>query len=141
MSQNNDPDQDKLIEATREKLKTLSKALLRLHKILLDDAKVLYEKQNGPISSPNQFLALVLDDPHFSWLRKLSALIAQVDEAASVRRESTQTDALAYLATAATILNFEDPDEDFNDRFQIALQNEKQAVFAHNETMKILSAQ
>ena len=71
---------------TRQQLKDLSKSFLRLHKILLEAEKAEYEKANGKISSPHQYLGLVLDDPHFAWLRRMSALIALIDEAASIRR-------------------------------------------------------
>ena len=54
--------------------------LLRLHKILLDDAKRHYERLNGPIASPYALLDLVVNDPFFRWLRMLSQLIVTIDE-------------------------------------------------------------
>lgn len=128
-----------LNEETRGKLKHLSKAFLRLHKTLLDGAKTAYEAKNGPIANSNQYLQLVLDDPHFAWLRKMSSLIALIDEAVSVRRPATETEAQSLLNEARVLLNFEDADEDFNDRFQAALQKMPDAVLSHNDALKFVS--
>ena len=119
---------DDLTKETRQKLKDLSKAMLRLHSTLLDAAKIEYESKNGKIANIAQYFQLVLDDPHFSWLRKISSLIALIDEAVSIRRPATETAALALLSEARILLNFEDEDEDFNDKFQNALQNNLDAV-------------
>ncbi|CAN5235143.1 hypothetical protein BH20ACI1_BH20ACI1_25170 [soil metagenome] len=129
---------DTLTDETRQKLKQLSRAFLRLHKTLLEAAKAEYEAKNGAIANPNQYLQLVLDDPHFAWLRKISAMIALIDEAISRMRPATETDAQALLNEAKTLLNFEDADEDFNDKFQAALQNNSDAVLGHNDALKCL---
>ena len=125
---------DALTDATRKNLKDLSRAFLRLHKILLDGAKTEYEDQHGKISNPNQYLQLVLDDPHFAWLRKISSLIALLDEATSLLRPSPESDAQSLLKEAKTLLDFEDADKDFNDKLQTALQKNPDAVIAFNDT-------
>jgi hypothetical protein len=132
-------EQDKLNDETRVNLKDLSKAMLRLHKMLLDAAKIDYEAANGKIASIGQYFQLVVDDPYFAWLRKLSSLIALIDEAVSVRRPATESEARALQAEAKIILNFEDADEDFNDRFQTALQNNSDAVLGHNDALKFVN--
>lgn len=123
---------------TRGKLKDLSKAMLRLHKTLLEGAKAEYESKNGKIQSPNQYLSLVVDDPHFGWLRKLSTLIALIDESVSIRRPANEIDAVALLGEAKILLDFKDNDEVFNDRFQTALQENPNAVINHNDALKHL---
>ena len=129
---------DKLTDETRGNLKDLSKAMLRLHKTLLDAAKVDYEAQNGAIQSVNHYFQLVIDDPHFAWLRKLSSLVALIDEAVSVRRPATETEAKGLENEAKLILNFQDGDESFNDKFQLALQNNQDAVLNYNDALKYL---
>lgn len=123
---------DVLTDETRSNLKNLSRAFLNLHKILLDDAKADYEAANGRIPNPNVYLSLVLDDAHFAWLRKISSLIALIDEAASVRRPATEAEAQSLLNEAKLLLNFELRDEDFNDKFQRALQKNPDAVVSQN---------
>lgn len=127
---------DTLTGETRQRLKNLSAAFLRLHKVLLDNAKASYEEKNGKIPNANVYLSLVIDDKHFAWLRKISALIALIDEAASVRRPATETEAKALLNEAKLLLNFQDAEKDFNDKFQDALQNNKDAVLSYNEVLK-----
>jgi hypothetical protein len=129
--------QDKLQDATRAGLKDLSKAMLRLHKTLLDAAKLDYEAKNGRIANVNIYFQLVIDDPHFAWLRKISSLIALIDEAASVRRPATEAEALALLKEARLLLNFQAADNDFNDKFQIALQRNADAVLNYNDALNM----
>lgn len=124
-----------LTDQTRQKLKDLSRAFLRLHKTLLEAAKTEYETANGKIPNANVYLQLVLDDAHFAWLRKISSLIALIDEAASVRRPATETEAQALIGESGTLLDFAHPDENFNDKFQLALQNNPDAVINYNETL------
>ncbi len=126
---------ENLTDDTRRNLKDLSRAFLRLHKTLLEAAKAEYEAENGKIPSANVYLQLVLDDAHFAWLRKISALIALIDEASSVRRPASETEALALLEEARVLLNFEHPDEDFNDKFQTALRTNPDAVINHNDAL------
>lgn len=138
MNDHIDQTTEKISDETRERIKTASRSFLRLHKALLDTTKSEYETQNGPIPSPNVYLQLVIDDPHFAWLRKLSSMIALFDEATSLRRPATEIEAIALINEAKVLLNFEDPDTAFNDRLQTALQNSPQAVPGYNELLKLL---
>jgi hypothetical protein len=126
---------DQLIDETRAKLKGLSKAMLRLHKTLLDAAKLDYEAENGKIASIGQYFQLVVDDPYFAWLRKLSSLIALIDEAVSMRRPATESEAKGLENEAKLLLNFQDGDESFNEKFQTALQNNADAVLNYNAAL------
>jgi hypothetical protein len=127
---------DKLTDETRTQLKYLSLGMLRLHTSLLAGAKAEYEAKNGKIESSNHYLSLVIDDPHFAWLRRLSSLIALIDQAVSIRRPATETEAKSLQNEAKVLLNFEDTDEDFNNKFQTALQNNADAVLNHNDALK-----
>ena len=129
---------DALTDETRQKLKSLSSAFLRLHKVLLDAEKEKYEAKNGRIPNPNIYLSLVLDDPHFAWLRKISSLIALIDEAVSIRRPAAESEARALLNEAKILLNFQDGEEEFNKKFQTALQENKDAVLNYNEVLKLV---
>lgn len=127
-----------LNDETRRKLKDFSKTFLRLHKTLLDAAKVEYEAKNGTIKSVNQYFHLVLEDEHFAWLRKMSSLIALIDEAVSIRRPATQPEAEGLLKEARVLLYFESEDENFNDKFQTALRKNQNAVVNYNETLNFI---
>ncbi len=125
-------------DETRQKLKDLSKSFLRLHKTLLEGEKAEYEKTNGRIGSPNQYLQLVLDDPHFAWLRRMSSLIALIDEAVSIRRPATEEAAKALTDETERLLTFAGDDENFNDKFHVALQRNADASVTLNHTLGIL---
>jgi len=127
-----------LKDETKELLKRLSKGMLQLHKVLLDQAKEEYEMKNGKITSVNVYFQLVIDDPHFAWLRKLSSLIALIDEAVSPRRPSSEEEAVALIKEAEIVLNFRDADEDFNNRFQGSLTVNREAVLLYNEAIRTL---
>jgi hypothetical protein len=128
-----------LTDETRARLKDLSKSLLRLHKTLLDAAKIEYELKFGTIASVSEYFQLVIDDAHFAWLRKISALVALIDEAASIRRAASEPDALALLKEARILLDFGDENEDFNNKFQTALQKNPDAVINHNDALGLLA--
>lgn len=130
---------DRLRDETRAHLKDLSKAMLRLHKTLLDAAKIDYETANGKIANVNVYFQLVIDDPHFAWLRKISSLIALIDEAVSIRRPANEEEALGLLGEARVLLNFEDADEEFNDKFQRALTRNPDAVINHNDALRFVN--
>lgn len=135
---NSEINNETLSAETRQQLKDLSKSFLRLHKILLEAEKAEYEKVNGKIGSPNRYLTLVLDDPHFAWLRRMSSLIALIDEAASIRRPASEITAGTLLSEAKALLTFGDTDEYFNDKFQTALQRNSDASLTLNDTLNIL---
>lgn len=130
--------QDKLTDETRANLQNLSKAMLILHKTLLDIAKAEYEAQNGTIASVNQYFQLVIEDPHFAWLRKISSLIALIDEAVSVRRPATEDEAKALENQAELLLTFKDNDFTFNLNFQNALDNNLNAIEVYNDALRYL---
>ncbi len=65
---------------TRSHLSALSTALRHFHAALLDVARGEYEAKHGPIGGPFALYNLVLNDPHFQWLRPLSGLMATLDE-------------------------------------------------------------
>jgi predicted secreted acid phosphatase len=131
-------EKDNLKADTQQNLKDLSRSLLRLHKTLLEGVKAEYEAENGAIPNANVYLQLVLDDAHFAWLRKMSSLIALIDEAVSIRRPATETDAQALLNEAKILLNFGDADEDFNDKFHHALDRNADAVLVYNDALNLL---
>ncbi|WP_027482039.1 hypothetical protein [Deinococcus pimensis] len=66
--------------ATRARLKDLATALRHFHASLLDFTREEYEREHGKVASPFALFGLVLNDPHFQWLRPLSGLMATLDE-------------------------------------------------------------
>src|SRR5436305_12798131 len=75
---------------SRERLRGVSRALLRLHKALLDDERAQFERVRGRIESSGKFLQLVLHDEWFSYLRPFSALVVQIDELLDAMKETNE---------------------------------------------------
>jgi hypothetical protein len=130
--------ENKLTEETRAKLKNLSKSLLRLHKILLDGERRQYELVNGRVQSTSEMLRLVLDDAHFAWLRILSGQIVLIDEFLASRQPTIEADGRSLIEQSARLLNFEDDNDSFGDKFQAALQNDSNSVINYNEALNLV---
>ncbi len=130
-----EPENNQLTESTRAKLKNLSKSLLRLHKILLDAERAQYELVNGRVQTTGEMLRLVLDDAHFAWLRILSGQIVFIDELLASKQSTDETDGKSLIEQTRRLLNFEDNNENFKNKFQSALQNNSNAVINYNEAL------
>jgi hypothetical protein len=89
----------------RQPLDALSRRLLDFHKVLLDWERVNYESEHGPVGSPGEFLGLVLDNVQFAWLRQLSGLIVEIDEAIAPRSKAGADVGDALLEQARILLN------------------------------------
>jgi hypothetical protein len=83
----------------RTRLVALRDALLELHKTLVDSERVEYEKTMGPISSANEFLRLLSNDPWFAWLVPLTRLLVTIDEAVRAVQEDLRARALEEART------------------------------------------
>lgn len=129
---------EKMSDATLSLVNTLSATILKLHKALLDDSKIAYEAEFGPIPNVQKYFELVIDHQHFAWLRKLSSLVALMDQATIQRRLATEGEAQALLDEAKILLSFKDMDEAFNAKFKSAVEaNETAAGFLH-EVIKLI---
>ena len=111
---------------------------MRLHKILLDGERAEYEKTNGKIQSISEVFRLVLEDPHFAWLRVLSRQIVLIDEFLASKIPITETEGVGLIEQTRRLLRFEDENEHFGDKFQTALQHNNSALLNYNEILSFL---
>ena len=128
-------------EITRDELKQLRQGLLRLHKTLLDLERRGYERARGRIGNSYEFLQLVLKDPWFDWLHRLSELIVQIDETLDTRDSDTPTtedDAKALMARAKSLLAPSETGSEFQKNYFLALQQSPDVVLLHAEMMRLL---
>jgi hypothetical protein len=78
-------------------LKSIREILLSLHKALLDSERTSYELVHGKIGSSSEFLQLLIGDQRFAWLRPVTTLIVEIDEALAAKnppREERQFEQL-----------------------------------------------
>jgi hypothetical protein len=132
--------QEHVSEITRDELKELRQGLLRLHKTLLDLERRGYERARGRISNSYEFLRLVLKDPWFDWLHRLSELIVQIDEALDSRdpdHPMTEEDAKELLGRAKGLLAPAESGSEFQKNYFLALQQSPDVVLLHAELMRL----
>lgn len=131
---------ESLISAeSRDRLRGVSRALLRLHKSLLDDERTQFERVRGRIESSGEFLQLVLHDEWFAYLRPLSALMVQIDELLDAE-EATKEEAVALIAQARAMLKPSETGTEFERRYYAAIQREPDVIFAQRELRQLLTA-
>lgn len=114
----------------------LFRALLRLHKALLDDERVSYERVHGRISSNGAFLQLVLGDAWFAWLRPLSQLMAKLDELGE--ESSDGQDTVTLVASIRTLLTPTEEGEGFGRQYHDVLQRGPDVVLAYAAVRALL---
>ena len=117
-------------------LDQLFQALLRLHKALLDDERVSYERVHGRIPSNGAFLQLALGDPWFAWLRPLSQLMAKLDELGE--EEAAAAEITSVMASVRTLLTPAEQGEGFGRQYYDALQRGPDVVLAHAAVRALL---
>jgi len=131
-----------LSEATAGQLKQLRHGLLKLHKLLLDLERRGYERARGRINNSYEFLQLVLKDPWFDWLHRLSELIVQIDEALdSIGTETaaSEEDVQALISRARSLLSPAEEGTQFQKNYFLALQQSPDVVLLHSEIAKLIS--
>ena len=125
----------------RDELKALRQRLLQLHKMMLDLERVGYERARGRIGNSYEFLQLVLKDPWFDWLHRLSELVVQIDESLDTRDTEhpvTDDDATALLDRAKSLLSPAEEGTEFQKNYFLALQQSPDVVLLHAEIMRVL---
>ena len=119
-------------------LDNIFKGLLRLHKALLDDERVSYERVHGRIPSNGVFLQLALNDAWFAWLRPLSQSIAKLDELSESADAASRETIPALLASVQTLLVPTEEGEGFGRHYHDALQRSPDVVLAHAAVRTLL---
>ena len=121
----------------RLELEAVSRALQELHRQVLE--------AEGPYIPGQMGVALLdrlLNDPEWTWLRALSKLIADLDEALAKDTEVTTGDAAAAAGhVRALVFGLGEPrDEAFLSRYRPLLQKSAALASAHGELKRLIDA-
>jgi hypothetical protein len=119
-----------LSPTVRQQLDDVRRGLLRVHKALLEDARIRYEREQGRIEGSGALLQLVLNDPWFAWLQPLSGLVVQIDELLA-SDEATVADGEMLLNQARSLLKPDANGEGFHRRYHRAIQDVPDVLIAH----------
>ena len=123
-------------DALRQPLLELHDALIRLHKVLLESERAVYEKTVEPIRSPNHFFQLLTSDPWFAWLRPISQLIVAIDETLDDKETLTHASVDAIMRQSVFLLIPAENGGEFGERYVAALQRDPRVVLAHAQVAK-----
>jgi hypothetical protein len=128
-------------EELRQTLDAVSHALRPVHKALMDLTSLDYEARHGRINGPVRLFQLVTQDPFFSWLHPMSALMAEIDELYDQKEPVDPADVKAVRATLEGLLGHrgQEPSPDsFVSRYLEILQNHPDVVMEHARLRKAL---
>src|SRR5436190_17862967 len=121
-----------------ERLKNARNILLKLHKSMLDLEREMYEGIQGKVG-PADFLNLLMEDEDFSWLRKFSILIVEIDEMFDLKEGTTAEMIDANLQKVRELVEMKEPDEYFRAKYQFALQRDPNTAGLHSQLKAVLA--
>jgi hypothetical protein len=122
-----------MTDAERQLLTDLRRALLHLHKTLLDWERADYEITHGRME-PMQALQLIYNHQQFAWLRPMSGLIVRIDEALD---DAEPVDVVPLMSDAQRLTS-PAAGSGHAARYHAALQELPDAVLAHGQVVALL---
>lgn len=129
-------------DPVRQHLSDVRKALLRLHKALIDSERAVYEARNGPLNNA-EFLGALLQEPFFQWMRPFSQLVANMDEAMFGDEPVTVEGARGWVREAhALVTDPADGDGGAPEtvRYGQVRDRDPAVLFAHTELLRRVAA-
>ena len=118
-------------------LRDVRGGLVRLHKVLLDWERAGYERIHGRQTSSDLLKAL-LDDPQFAWLRPMSQLIVRIDELLSEKTPPMRNDVETVVSQVRSLTSPNEVGTSYERRYDMALQDHPDAVFAHRDLIGLI---
>ena len=126
-------------DVDRQFLFDLRKALLHLHKVLLDWEQSAYERINGRVTAA-ELLKAIVEDPQFGWLRPISELIVRIDTTVEAEPPAGVVEVDALVTRAREVTAVDESGAPHAKRYHTALQEHPDAVFAHRDVANVLKA-
>ncbi|MBY0555454.1 hypothetical protein K2P97_13055 [bacterium] len=110
------------IDNSLEQINNLFRILLRVHKSLLDFQKLATETFEQRKFSSYDILQLAFNHPEFEWLRKISVIMSEMDEATSDKKNlPTEAQLKDFARRLNEIFSENSQDFDFKRRLDVAL--------------------
>ena len=119
------------------KLLSVRKALLELHRVLVHQERVAYERQYGR-QSPSEFFRRIMQENLLAWLAPMSEMIVQIDEHLEGKEDPPQPSS-QWIEAVQNLIRVQPADIPFKLRYAASLQ-EADVLFAHGEVVRALSA-
>jgi hypothetical protein len=109
-------------------LRAVSRALIPLHRALIEAAKAEYAVDHAPVAQPTRLLQLLQEDPFFAWLKPMTALIVDIDEMA---RADFDAEDIAAINARVDRLFGPVADAIFAERYVPVLQRDVDVAIGH----------
>lgn len=122
----------------RQLLAELRRALLPLHKTLLEWERKTYERQHGRKMGSGELLQVIMTAPQFAWLHPISELIVRIDQTLDDEAPDTTVDVDAIVVQARRLIAPDQIERPYSERYLAALQEVPDAVVAHGRVAAIL---
>ncbi len=128
-------------DPVRDHLAEVRRALMRLHKTLIDSERPRFEQRRGESVSNTQLLNALLEDEFFQWLRPFSQLMAAMDEALFGDEPVTLEGARGFVRQAHALVEAgDDLPPDDQPPYERARNRDPAVLFAHTELSRRVSA-
>lgn len=122
-----------------DQINNLFRVLLRVHKSLLDFQKLATETFEQKKYTPYEMLQLAFNHPEFAWLRKISVIMSEMDEATSDKKKLPDENTLKEFARRLNeIFSENSQDADFKHRLDIALGRDSKLASEVSELRSML---
>ena len=131
---------DSMLESAPQRLRAFRQSLLRLHKVLLESEREVYERTHGRINNSYEVLQLVVNDPWFDWLHHLSEIVVQIDELLDAEESPSDSEVSLITNQTRALLTPSETGGEFQSKYFASLQQFPDAVLAHGEVMKQLGS-
>ena len=112
----------------REALREISKALIPLHRRLIEEARADYKLATGTDVTPSRLLHLLGEDPFFAWLKPLTSLIVDIDE---MTRTDFSADELTKVAGRIDQMFRVQSEKEFSSQYLPILQRDPDVAMGH----------
>jgi len=122
----------------RRLLTDLRRALLPLHKTLLEWERKTYEREHGRKMGAGELLQIIMTAPQFAWLRPISEVIVRIDQALDEEAPDTTVDVDAIIIQARRLVAPDQTERPYAQRYLTALQEVPDVVVAHGKVTAIL---
>ncbi|HEX6037046.1 hypothetical protein [Longimicrobium sp.] len=128
-------------DPVRDHLAEVRRALMRLHKTLIDSERPRFEQRRGESVSNTQLLSALLEDAFFQWMRPFSQLMVAMDEALFGDEPVTLEGARGFVQQVhALVEQGEDLPPDEQPPYERARNRDPAVLFAHTELTRRVAA-
>lgn len=119
-----DPDR----AARRATLREISRLLLPLHRSMIEAARADYAFAYEAVDKPSHLLQLLGEHPFFAWLKPMTSLIVDIDEAARTDFDAAQFDEILRRVES---LVANGGNAEFANHYRPLLQRDVDVAIAH----------